>query len=374
MHAVYLVTLIHTATHACFTGSKVILSLLALDLGASQLLIGALVACYSIAPLTLGVYSGRLADTIGMRVPMLIGVGTIACAMLVGSMWQTLPGLFTVALLVGVGFVFFVVSVQNLVGALPGDRTRNYSVLTIGYSASNFVGPLTAGFAIEYAGHGAAFLVFACLALLPIGLLVTRPGVTSVARQNEQPERAGAIELLAIPALRRQIAITGLLMAAWELYVFYVPIYGHTVGLSASTIGVVLSTFAVATFLVRFVMSSMTSRVAPAHLLAAAMLLGALVCAVFPLLTHTHALIAASFLLGIGLGCGQPLSLTLSYERSPPGRTGEVTGLRTIATNIARCVVPLVSGVFGSTAGAGAVFWMNAVNLSVISYLARRSL
>src|SRR6188472_1527512 len=106
MQAVYLITLIHTATHACFTGSKVILSLLALDLGASQLMIGALVACYSIAPLTLGVYSGRLVDTVGMRVPMLIGVSSIACAMLVGWTWQALPALFAVALLVGVGFVF----------------------------------------------------------------------------------------------------------------------------------------------------------------------------------------------------------------------------------------------------------------------------
>jgi MFS family permease len=373
MQAVYLVTLIHAAAHACFTGSKVILSLLALDLGASPLLIGALVACYSIAPLTLGVYSGRLADTIGMRVPMLIGVAAIACAMLIGSIWQALPALFTVAVLVGVGFVFFVVSVQNLVGAMPGNRTRNYSILTIGYSASNFVGPLTAGFAIDYAGYGAAFLVFALFTLLPIAVLTARPDLTLVDRASTPAARRGAAELLAIPALRRQIAITGLLMAAWELYVFYVPIYGRALGLSASTIGVVLSAFAAATFLVRFAMSAMTSRVAPERLLAAAMLLGAFICAVFPLLTHAHALIAASFLLGVGLGCGQPLSLTLSYERSPPGRTGEVTGLRTIATNVARFIIPLISGIFGSTAGAGAVFWMNAVNLSVISYLARRS-
>ena len=37
---------------------------------------------------------------------------------------------------------------------------------------------------------------------------------------------------------------------------------------------------------------------------AAAMLLGACVCAVFPLLTDAYVLIAASFLLGIGLGQG----------------------------------------------------------------------
>ena len=68
MTPIYTVTLIHTATHACFIGSKVTLSLLALELGASQLLIGALIACYAVAPLSLGLYAGRLVDTIGMRI------------------------------------------------------------------------------------------------------------------------------------------------------------------------------------------------------------------------------------------------------------------------------------------------------------------
>lgn len=131
-------------------------------------MIGALVACYWIAPLALGVYSGRLGDTIGMRRPMLIGVGAIACAMLIGPTWQALPALFMVAILVGVGFVFFVVSVQNLVGAMPGDRTRNYSILSIGYSASNLVGPLTAGFAIEYGGYALPFWFSHCLRFCPL--------------------------------------------------------------------------------------------------------------------------------------------------------------------------------------------------------------
>jgi MFS family permease len=76
-------------------------------------------------------------------------------------------------------------------------------------------------------------------------------------------------------------------------------------------------------------------------------------------------------MIGLGLGCGQPLSLTTSFERSPPGRSGEVAGLRTIASNSARLLVPLLSGVFGSVLGAAAVFWLNAVNLSAVSYMAR---
>ena len=371
MQPVYLATVVHTATHTCFTGSKVILSLLALELGASQLMVGALIACYSLAPLTLGVYSGRLADTIGMRIPMLGGAAAIGAAMLVGAGSQTLPALFAVAALVGCGFVFFIVSVQNLVGVMPGARGQNYNVLSIGYSVSNFIGPLIAGYSIEYGGHSRAFLVLAGFTLLPLAVLMLRPALTRVDAPRAASGKRNALELLRLPPLRRQIVITGLLMAAWELYVFYVPVYGHAIGLSPSTIGIVLGVFAAATFLVRFALSAIISRVRIEYVLATSMLLAAVVCAIYPLLTHEHAIIAASFVLGLGLGCGQPLAMTLSFERSPPGRSGEVAGLRLIATNLARFVVPLVSGVLGSVLGVGAVFWINALNLAVISNMAR---
>lgn len=373
MAPVYLVTVLHTATHACFTGSKVILSLLALELGTSQLVIGILIACYSIAPLSLGVWSGRLADTIGMRLPMLAGASFIGTAMLVGFLWQTLPALFVIAILVGAGFVFFIVSVQNLIGVMPGNRSRNYSILTVGYSVSNLIGPLVAGYAIEYGGHALAFLLFALFTLLPITVLIVKPRLAEVAAPKAEGPRGNAMDLLRMPPLRRQIVITGLLMAAWELYLFYVPIYGHTIGLSPSTIGIILAIFAVATFLVRFAMSAITSRLRVEHVLAGSMLAAACVCAIFPMLENTAALFVASFVLGLGLGCGQPLSMTLSFDRSPPGRSGEVAGLRLIATNMARFAVPLFSGVLGSALGVGAVFWINAVNLAIISNMARRS-
>lgn len=373
MAPIYLVTLIHTATHACFTGSKVIIALLALELGASQLTIGVLIGGYAVAPLLFGVYAGRLADSVGMRMPMLAGAASIGAAMINGFLWQSLPALFATALLVGVGFVFFIVSVQNLVGAMPGERARNYSILTIGYSASNLIGPLVAGFVIDYSGHAQAFLCFAFLTLLPIAVLALRPSLTRVASTRQGSEaRGSAFALLRLPVLRRQILITGLLMSAWELYLFYVPIYGHSVGLSASTIGIIIGCFATATFVIRFALPRITARFDVERVLAASMLAAAIVCAIFPFFTNAHVLMAASFVLGLGLGCGQPLSLTTSYERSPPGRAGEVAGLRTIATNTARLVVPLLSGVLGAALGVGAVFWLNAINLTAVSYMARR--
>ena len=55
------------------------------------------------------------------------------------------------------------VSVQNLVGPRR-NRARNYSILTIGYSISNFVGPMVAGY-VSVRRHVTAFLAFAFFVL-----------------------------------------------------------------------------------------------------------------------------------------------------------------------------------------------------------------
>lgn len=373
MTRIYLLTLLHVAIYSCFTGSKVVLSLLALELGASQFLVGVLVACYAVAPLALGVFSGRLADTIGMRAPMLIGALFMGTAMLTGYLWHALAALYVTALLVGIGVVFFVVATQNLAGALAGNRTRNYSILAIGYSIANLVGPLVAGYSIEYAGHVTAFLIFAALTVLPILVLASDGELTRVDAQSRPQTARRAADLLGIAPLRRLILISGLQMAAWELYIFYVPVYGHSIGLPPSTIGIVLGFFAVATFVIRFALPWLTERWRTELVLSMAMLFAGALMLLFPLTAQPLALMLMSFAIGLGLGCGQPLSMTLSFERAPPGRSGEVTGLRIIATNLARFVVPLLAGSLGAALGTGAVFWMNALNLGATGYLARSS-
>lgn len=370
----YLVAALSVAIHSCYIGGKVVISLLALEFGASQLVIGFIAALYALMPLLLGVYSGRLADTVGMRLPLLMGAGFVAAAMLVGAVGHSLPALYATAVLVGAGFVFFNVSIQNLTGAISraDDRVRNFSILSIGYSISTFIGPVVAGFTIDYIGHAAAFLIFAGFALLPIVMLFARPQFARLAPAGAKDEERSALDLLRMPPVRRMIVTSGLIVAAWDLFGFYVPVYAHTVGLSASTIGLILGAYATAAFLPRFTMPAMLKRWRGDQVLFVAMLIGAVGFLAFPAFRTAGPLIAVAAVIGLGLGCGQPLSMMMSYERSPKGRTGEVTGLRLTANNLARVVIPLIAGAVGGTFGASPVFWASSANLVGISWLLRR--
>ena len=85
--------------------------------------------------------------------------------------------------------------------------------------------------------------------------------------------------------------------------------------------------------------------------------------ALFPLATSVPLLMALSFLLGLGLGSAQPFLMSLLYAASPPGRQGEVIGVRTTMLNGSHAFLPLAMGALGAALGMGPVFWSMAAFL-----------
>ncbi|MBI4203662.1 MAG: MFS transporter [Betaproteobacteria bacterium] len=374
MPAIYLITLLTLMVQGGHMGSRMVASLFAIELGANPFLIGALISAYSVFPLLLGVYSGRLSDRFGSRRPMLAGTAVLAFGLLLPFLWPQLAALYVSAALIGTGFVFFNVSVQNLAGGLgtAEERTRNFSTLGLGYSGGHMLGPLLGGYAIDYHGFPFAYLCFAALIVLPMGLLAWNRRL-DVAPRAAGKERTSTLELLHSAPLRRAIVTSALVVTGWDLYAFYVPLYGHSIGLSASSIGILLGVFAVATFVVRIVLPLFTRRYGVETVLSIAMFAGAAFFLLFPFITFVPALLALSFGIGFTLGCGQPLTLNIAYNRSPPGRSGEVTGLRLTINNVTHIGVPLAAGALGATLGVAPVFWVNAAILAASGRLSREA-
>ena len=272
--------------------------------------------------------------------------------------------------LIGIGFVFFNVAVQNLAGTLGNatDRTQNFSTLSLGYSSGHMIGPVIAGLMIDRYGFGPAYIAFAVLALAPIATMAVMRELGAHGTRKESSTNS-AFDLLRVPPLRRMIIVSGLVTTGWDLYVFYVPIYGHSIGLSASTIGTILGAFAAASFIVRVGLPVLTRRFSVETVLAAAMCIAALLFLPFTFITFVPLLLALSFGIGLTLGVSQPLTLNLTYNRSPAGRSGEVTGLRLTINNITHIAVPLAAGSVGALLGIAPVFWTSAGILLASGYL-----
>jgi predicted MFS family arabinose efflux permease len=370
LKSVYVVTLLTLAMQGGHMGSRVVAALLALNLGAGPMLIGVLIASYSIFQLGFALIVGRISDRYGSRWPMLGGAITFGTGLIIPAVWPTLPALFISAPLIGGGFVFFNVAVQSLAGTLgsAAERTRNFSTLSLGYSSGHMIGPVIAGVMIDRFGFGSAYIAFALLTLCPILTLALSPRLGAHGTRSE-PQTSSAFELMRQPSLRRMIIVSGLVTTGWDLYTFYVPIYGHSIGLSASTIGAILGAFAAASFIVRVTLPLLTRRFSVETVLAAAMGIAALLFIPFAFIEYVPALMALSFGIGLTLGVSQPLTLNLTYNRSPAGRAGEVTGLRLTINNITHIGVPLAAGSVGALLGIAPVFWASATILLVSGWM-----
>jgi len=213
------------------------------------------------------------------------------------------------------------------------------------------------------------------LALLPLpGIAVLAADRLALPRHPPHVPRDEhrLADLLGHRELRRVFIVSGLQSIAWEMFTFMMPIYGTRIGLSASMIGVVMGSFAAATFTVRISLPYLTRRVTAWRLLRIALLSAGITSALFPLVNHVTLLMALAFMLGIGLGGSQPMVMALLHEAVPAGRTGEAVGLRAAVVTTSQTAMPLLFGAVGSALGVGPVFWAVAVALVTGSQVARR--
>jgi MFS family permease len=124
------------------------------------------------------------------------------------------------------------------------------------------------------------------------------------------------------------IIAAGVVGSAQDLFQFYLPIYGHSLGLSASAIGTILGLVFVAAFVIRGTLPLLVKRLKEPTILISAMFIAALAFTLLPFFSNPWALGAIAFLLGLGVGCAQPMTMSLLYLFTPAGRIAESFGLQ----------------------------------------------
>src|SRR5690242_4985293 len=158
-------------------GAKLLVSLSALAQGATPFQVGLLAALFAAFPLILAVYAGKVSDRIGVLKPIVGGSVMLALGLLVGVTGHGLASLMLCSALVGLGHIFFHVSIHNLIGAYGGGeaRTRNFATFALGASLSAFFGPSVTGISIDGWGFRPTYFLLAGIALLPAIIILVYP-------------------------------------------------------------------------------------------------------------------------------------------------------------------------------------------------------
>ena len=362
--------------HMSLTGGRVSVTLSAIELGMNTFEVGLLIAFFALLPMLVSVTAGRLIDKVGPFRPMRAAALIAGLGALLPLIWLHWIALGVAAVCIGVGHMAFQVSIQGQLGAgSPEERLRNYSWLSLTLAISGFGGPLISGLSIDHLGYRWAF---GLLAVFPIGagLVVMRMRRRMLAAHIPKPrtqQKHKVMDLFKIRTLRYALLANLTLAGAWDTHAFLVPIYGAQRGLSATTIGTVLASFALATFLIRKVLPIIQKRATPWQLIHFAMITAGLNFLLYPFFSDVWILAAMSFILGLSLGCTQPSILSLLQQHAPDGRKSEVFGMRMALINGSQVSLPMAFGAVGSLIGVMPLFWGTALVVTSGAWFTRRA-
>ncbi len=405
---VFLVILCHIA----YGGTRVAMSLAGLELKASPLAIGIILSFYNLLPMFVSISSGRLIDRFGVAKPVGYSVACLALGTVLPFVAWDIGVLYLAAVLIGMGFMTLHLCIQKAageIGALQGNghgefvgavtegesrqkperkrereraddpgsvRATNFSLLALGFSISGFLGPMIAGFAIDHIGYREAFGVLAVAPLVAyfgfrkFVFPASLEGRDEPILEGQAPKRV--LDLIGSPELMRLYTAVLVLSASWDVLQFLIPIYGKSLGLSASQIGIVLGGFALGSFLVRLALPWLVRKFSEWPLILSSICTSVLVYALFPFFPSFGAMIVLSVLLGLGLGCAQPMVLSVIHRSAPEGRIGEAVGLRLTIIGASQAILPITFGAVGVAIGMGPLFWgMSIFALIGAGYVAR---
>jgi MFS family permease len=294
-----------------------------------------------------------------MRLPLALGALLIVIGLVVPWAFPSVIALCMSACIMGVGFMSWQVAAQTMTGSLSGPESRagNFALLGMGFSLSGLLGPLIAGFSIDLISYRPTYLVLATLPLISLIAVWWFPGWIPQRRaSSKRGPKSSSFDLWRIASLKSTFIAGGIIATAWDLFNFFLPVYARSLGHRASAIGIIMATFACATFTVRLATGWLSGRFGDAKVLAGAIFLTACAYMLFPFFQSGWALGVLAFVLGLGCGCAQPISMTLIYNLSPKGRAGEGTGIRVMINQLTHVTIPLAFGALASVAGYVPVF------------------
>lgn len=357
--------LIASLDNGALAAGRLVLPLVALQVGAGAALVGVMSGLFTALPMVFSVRFGRWVDRTGTLVPILFASLLIVASSLLFMVFPTPYMLLPIAGLIGAGAVFaHVASSRAVVGAYErSERARNLGFLVVSYSAFQFLCPMVASLSFDHVGGRAAILTigaFSVLAMIGLALPFHHYRRETAAAA---PADGGGFGLLRLTELRTWIIVSSVFSGSQTILPFVVSLHAIDIGLSASQAGLVFGAFAFGTVVSRLCIGFISRTFVTHAVLTVALLIGAAIYALVPLAREFPILMALSATLGLPLGIGVPLSLNLIYDAAPGNRVNEAVGLCMSVTNFIQMMLPLTLGFVAGGLGIAAMTWLIALML-----------
>jgi MFS family permease len=341
----------------------------ALELDVPGFALGLLAASYAVFPLLLAVPTGGLVDRLGERRLMAIGSAVVLAASSFLLLWgSSIAALVIGTALLGAGQLACVVGQQAVVAnnAAAARMDSAFGYLTFAASLGQALGPLAislVGGAAIRPDTQAIFLLSVCMSLV---LFVATFAVSAKISGGKKEATAkgtngSALSLLKTPGVARALAASATVLAVVDLTMVYLPALGTDRGLSAATVGALLTVRAVFSMVSRILLGQVSRRLGRMRLLALSLALSTVALALAAIPMPAWLLFGVMAVLGLGLGIGQPLTMSWLSSQAPSGQRGRALALRLAGNRVGQVILPSAIGGVAAGLGAAGVFLASAV-------------
>lgn len=336
---------------------------LALSIGVSNSMLGTLFSLAGLLPVFVALPIGALIDRLGIKKVLVWGTITRSSASLFLWLCPSFATLLVSLTMSSASFLLTEVGQQAYIASLGTgrDTERNFGWFAFVMGIGMVLGPIASGMIRDTFGFGIAFLVAGGISALSLFVI-------AMLSEAKPASRRPAISLSQLfssckPVLANVGVLSAILivvflyfnLGAWEIYL---PALMTRKNFSSTQIGLVVSTFTLATMLARPALSLGTDFWGRHGLTVLSLGIGALGLTSVPVLNSVPLLVLAAIACGIGRGLVPLLSLVTISDQTGIEERGLALSMRMMAIRMQSVVHPLVFGAVAGGRGIPAVFYL----------------
>ncbi|HJM54546.1 MAG TPA: MFS transporter [Dehalococcoidia bacterium] len=338
------------------------LPLRAAELGASNTMIGLVIAGFAVGQVVLRLPIGIGADLIGRRKPF--AVGSLALATVGGLGLALAPNtgmLFAARLLTGASVAGWVaITVLFSSYYRPNDTAKAMSRIMTVWAAGLVLGTFAGGVVAEVFGTEATFWGSVGAGAIGTALIVSAPEP-----RKESAERYGfaTVRQVASSGLLLRLAVIGIgvQFIAFATYFAFIPVYAESFGASLSTIGYI-TTFTLAAAMAGTLITPMViGRVGYRVTVTGALVVVGTATAAVTLADTSAPLFLIQGVAGLGHGVLSAALMALVAMTAIPRLRATAMGLYQSMYGVGVLAGPLVAGVVADGPGLDGVFLVTAI-------------
>lgn len=333
-----------------------VIALLALDLGASPALAGAIVALRGIGTMVFDIPSGVVVARFGERKAMVMATGVLG---LIAFGIGLRPSLIVYALLVLLmGFAWAVWLLARLTYATEASPTahrgRVMSMMGGVNRSGQFIGPLVGGLAVIPFGLAGPFFVQALLAIAAAVTLRATPDLPSshLARSHPVAMREMFRDHRRTLATAGFVAVTIQVLRSARQAI--IPLWGDQMGLTASQISFIFGASSAIEMAVFYPVGMLMDRKGRKWAVIPCLVLLSVGMVLIPFTSSFIGLLLVGLFLGFANGLGSGINMTLGSDFSPALGRSQFLGLWRLVTDVGTAGGPLIIAIVTSLATLGA--------------------